>query len=403
MMWRFWSEVRFGLGGLFDSKAITKGIIFVIINKVIVHELKKEQHGAIQPSVFRPLVLDGEDEIVVKLVEDINKIYGGRYNGAHYGTFADGEGRGAFPDDLENYSKLDNPSDLNFIKVSHVAMMRLYDKASSSPLSSGGYILLCDYILGGTRFFLVVMIKKTKGMRISKDLKPEELEQLDLSKLHQAAKINFRRLSEYESADNEARKEINYLSFISPSSSKSTSGYFVKALGCSEGNTSNNATDNLIKSSRKFFKGDERISANKDVFMSQVFTYLYEKLGTKEPVRLSEVANIAARNIPAELGEESTEIVNAYVSLLNSDELSIPTEFPVSKTILNKQTHVTAKTENWKFVFDKVALGTDPAAEIFYNRDQETLSITRLPPEIVEQLNKELDQDDQEEDDDDGA
>lgn len=375
----------------------------VIINKVIVHELRKEQHKTIKNSVFRPLVLDGEDELVVRLVEDITKIYGGRYNGAHYGTFANGEGRGAFPDELESYSKLDNPSDLDFIKVSHIAMGRLYDKASSSPLASGGYILLCDYVSEGTRFFLVVMVKKTKGMSLSKDLMPEELERLDLSKLHQAAKINFRRLAEYENADPDAKKEINYLSFISPSGSKNTSGYFVKSLGCSEGNTSNNATDNLIKRSRKFFKKDERISANKDVFMSQLFSYLYEKLNSKDPVRLSEVAQIASKNMPAELGDETTVIVDEYVSLLNSEELSIPTEFPVSKTILNKQTHVTAKTENWRFVFDKVALGTDPAAEIFYDRSKGTLSITRLPSEIVEQLNEELDQDDQDEDDNDGA
>ena len=377
--------------------------MLVIINKVIVHELRKEQHKAIEQSVFRPLVLDGENELVVRLVEDITKIYGGRYNGAHYGTFDNGEGRGAFPDELENYSKLDNPSELEFIKVSHIAMGRLYDKASSSPPSSGGYILLCDYVSEGTRFFLVVMVKKTKGMSLSKDLMPEELERLDLSKLHQAARINFRRLAEYENADAEAKQEINYLSFVSPSSSKNTSGYFVKALGCSEGNTSNNATNNLIRNSRSFFKKDGRISANKDIFMSQLFAYLHEKLNGKAPVKLSDVANIASRNIPPELGEEATVIVDEYVALLNSEELSIPTEFPVSKTVLNKQTHVTAKTENWKFVFDKIALGTDPAAEIFYNRERGTLSITRLPPNIVEQLNQELDQDGQEADDDDGA
>uniref|UniRef100_UPI00260DCF34 nucleoid-associated protein n=1 Tax=uncultured Halomonas sp. TaxID=173971 RepID=UPI00260DCF34 len=135
----------------------------MILNKVIVHELKKLQHKGIEPSNFRPLVLNNEHPLVLKLVEDVTKIYGNRYNGAHYGTFVDGEGRGTFPDEFDNYTKLDNPTDLNFIKISHIAMYRLYDKASSSPLASGGYILFSDYISEGTRFFLIVMIKKAPG------------------------------------------------------------------------------------------------------------------------------------------------------------------------------------------------------------------------------------------------
>lgn len=364
----------------------------MILNKVIVHELKKQQHRGIEDSNYRPLVLDNEHPLVVKLVEDVTKIYGNRYNGAHYGTFVEGEGRGNFPDEFNIYSKLDNPTDLNFIKISHIAMHRLYDKASSSPPASGGYILFSDYVSDGTRFFLIVMIKKAPGMRLSEELIPEELEQLDLNKLHQAARINLRKLAEYEAAEREHRRELNYLSFISPASSKSASGYFITALGCSEGNTSNRATASLIKGSRGFFKQRPEIAENKDAFMSDLYAYLYEKLDNKEPVRLSEVSNIASRHVPADLGDRAQELIDEYVALLNSEDLAIPVEFPVSKSTLKRQTHVTAKSENWQFTFDKLALGTDAASEIYYNREQGTLQITALTPEVIEQLEAELEE-----------
>ncbi|WP_447895458.1 nucleoid-associated protein [Vreelandella sp. GE22] len=372
------------------------------INKVIVHELVKERHQPIENSNYRPLVLDNTHPLVIKLVEGVTKIYGNRYNGAHYGTFVDGDGRGQFPDEFQNYAGKDDPTDLDFIKISHIGMHRLYDKGSVKA-ASGGYILFSDLVADDVRYFLVVMIKKTPGMRLSEELSPEELEQLDLSKLHQAARINFSRFGEYEDATVEQKRELNYLSFISPVSSRSASGYFITALGCSEGNTSNQATTNLIRGSRKFFKENDSIKHNKDVFMSSLYTYLHEKLESKEPVKLSEVANIASNYVPHDLGDEAQEIVDAFVAVLNSDELAIPVEFPVSKTSLNRHTHVTAKSPNWKFMFDKVALGTDPASEIFYNKDHGSLTITQLPPEVIQQLDQEVsdDGDGQEQDGDD--
>ena len=62
----------------------------MLINKVIVHELVKDQHRPISDSNYRPLLLDNSNELVLKLVSGINKIYGNRYNSAYYGIFANG-------------------------------------------------------------------------------------------------------------------------------------------------------------------------------------------------------------------------------------------------------------------------------------------------------------------------
>ncbi len=361
----------------------------MLINKVIVHELVKDQHKPISNSNYRPSLLDNTNELVLKLVSEINKIYGNRYNSAHYGIFADGDARGAFPDSFIEYSDLDTPTDLQFLKVSHIAMQRLYDMASTSTASSGGYLLFADFVHEGTRFFIVAMIKKTSGIKLSSELMPEELEQLDLSKLHQAARINFAKICEYEDASEEEKKELNYLSFISAASSESATGYFIKALGCLKGSASKQATQNLIQSSRSFFANDERISDKKRDFMSALFGYLQDSLQSSSPVKLSEVANLATRYIPVELGDDAQEIIDNFVSKLNSDDLSIPPEFPVNKTVLFSSTHVTAKASNWELSFDKLALGIDPASEVYFDNESGTVTITQLPDSVLETLREE--------------
>ncbi|OLO03315.1 nucleoid-associated protein [Salinicola socius] len=363
------------------------------INSIIVHELVKDQHEAIQPSNYRQTVLDPDNDLVVKLLQGITAIYGSRYNSAHYGTFAEGEGRGAFPDTLLAYSAIDQPDEQQFIAITMSAMERLYDKASSSPAATGGYMVFSDYVSENTRFLLIAMIKKTPGLTLTEELVPEELERLDLKKLHQAARINFEKLDQYLAADVAERDELNYLSFISSTSSESASGYFVSALGCSAGTAASKATNNLIRESKVFFKDNDHLRDNKDAFVSELVSYLSEKQSNGESVKLSEIGQLVHRHIPPQLADQADETVNNFLTRLNSEEVSVPSEFPVSKSALKKHTQIKGDGDNWKFSFEISALSDDEAAEIYYDRDCQTLTLSRLPQDMIDQILSVLDDD----------
>lgn len=366
------------------------------INKVVVHELVKEQHKDIQDSNFRGAVLDPENAAVIKLLDGVTEIYGTRHNSAHYGTFVNGEGRGAFPDNFEAYKGFEDPTNEQFMALSRVGMQRLYEKASGSKPATGGYILFADYENPQGRYFLTAMIKKTPGLTLTDKLEPEELEQLDLRRLHQAARISFNRFSDYEAADEDAKEELNYLSFISSVNSKSASGYFVTALGCAPGAAATRATDNLLSESKKFFRENEELKPKREEFVNALYEYLDGKERDGESVKLSEVGHIVTRHIPDIVADKADEFVETYMARMNSEEVAVPVEFPVSRTALNKHTRITAKGNSWKFSFDKGALGEDEAADIYYNRVEESLTLTRLPPDMIEKILETLDEYDEE-------
>jgi len=361
------------------------------INKVVIHELIKEQHKGIQPSNIRPSVLDGRNEAVKKLIMGITSLYGRRNNNAHYGTFRIGEGRGSFPDHFESYALVMPPTEDVFLALTRIAMESLYSKAELSPLASGGYILFCDYSNQQGRYFLTAMVKQKEGIKLSEALEPEELVQLDLSRLHQAARINFGKLSAYLAADERDRLELSYLSFVSPHTGKTAAGYFITALGCAPGAGSARATETLIQESTKFFKENDTLQPHTREFKINLIAYLQRKKESGESAKLSEIEEIARPFMPADEPGQADDLVDAFITRLNSEELAVPIEFPVSKRALGRYTHIKYKADNWELNFERGALGNDDTADIYYDTALNRIIINQIPTGAIELIKQELD------------
>lgn len=361
------------------------------INKVVIHELVKEQHQKIKPSNMRKVVLSPSSEPVRKLVIGVASLYGKRNNSAHYGTFLKDGSRGIFPDAFEKFALLERPDDTQFLNLTESAMEALYKKAKDIHAASGGYMLYADYHNTQSRYFLVAMIKQKEGMTLSEHLEPEELTQLDLSRLYQAAKINFGKLSAFFAADEQVRNEINYLSFVSPSASKSAAGYFVTALGCAPGTASARATTTLIRESVDFFRKNERLRPHTQTFKNALLDYLTEKEKTEQSVKLSEIESLARRFFPSEQDEQADHIADEFVTFLNSEEHGVPVEFPVHKQSLFRCKRIQYKSDNWEFSFERNALGDKQGAKVHFDKENNRLILNDLPQAAVKLLEAELD------------
>ena len=363
----------------------------ITINKVVIHALVKEQHGVIQHSIMRPTVLDASNQTVMKTVNGVVAIYGTKNNSAHYGVFrSSGEERGAFPDEFGAYAKVQGPSDYQFIELTSTAMRRLYSKAAANQAASGGYLLFADYANAQGRYFLIAMVKQKPGITLTEQLEPEELMQLDLGRLTQAARISFGKLSAYDVAGSDARQELSYLSFVSPSSTKTAAGYFVTALGCSEGVASAQATKTLIKEGRKLFRETEGLSAQGEAFNGSLATYLQEKEAAKQSVTLLEIESLVRRHIPASMAAEAESLVDTFIARLNSEDCGVPVEFPVSGTALKQYMQIQGGSKRWKMTFDRLALGTDPGAEVYYDKDTRTLTVRNIPEQMRTMIEDEI-------------
>ena len=251
-------------------------------------------------------------------------------------------------------------------------------------------MLYADYSNSQGRYYLVAMIKQKEGLTLSKQLEPEELTQLDLSRLYQAARISFSKLSAYRAATEQNRLEINYLSFVSPSTSKSTAGYFVTALGCAPGTASARATTTVIRESVEFFRNNESLKPHRHSFKNDLIDYLTKKDESGESVKLSEIESLARRYFPAVEEDMADKFSDDFISHLNSEEHGVPVEFPVSKPALMKCRRIQYKADNWDFSFERSALGENDGAKVHFDKEHKRLIINDLPDGVIKLLQEEL-------------
>lgn len=236
------------------------------------------------------------------------------------------------------------------------------------------------------------MLKKRDGLRLNDKLIPEELIELDLNSLYQAARINFERYEKFLAADEEARLELNYLSFLSQTSGRSAAGYFVNSLGCMVGSASSQATKNLILESTQFFRERPDLYQHRLAMKDQVLHYLESKRVSGDSVKLSEVEAIARNFFPATYEGQADDLASEFVAYLNSEAVGVPVEFPLSKTTLQKYTHVQYKSDNWQLKFDRDALGEDVNSEILFVEKDRKLILNNLSDDAIAVIRAAIDE-----------
>lgn len=361
------------------------------LNHVVIHEIKKQQHHDIEAIDKKNVVLPNDNELVIKLVQGVVGIYGRRNNSAHYGVFLPPNKAGQFPPKFAAYAAASSITSQQFIDVSHVAVDELERLAKGISAASGGYILVADYSNDQGRFFLIAMLKKKAGINLNANLVPEGIQQLDLNSLHQAAKINFSRFDEFLRATAEEQKEINYLSFVSPSINTTTAGYFISAIGCSKGTASAKAIAAVIKESSAFFFSKPELKQHRTEFKDRLTSYLAECAEKGKSATLSQIDKIARKFFPAEDLLIADALSDELLTLLNSEKHGVPSEFPVSKTAVKKYTHIRHQTASWDLNISVTALGDNSDAEIEYQpKNGGKLIIRHLPAEMREKIEEAL-------------
>lgn len=358
------------------------------------HELLKEAKKPIDPKnkiKFRNSTLDSSSIIVLKLVNEINDLYGKKGNSAYYGVFKEElTERGPVPDAIENYTSIAKHSAQDFIDLTVEIMEKLAGEAEKQLWSSGGVIVFADYERDGISFFLVTMIKQKEGIRLSAKLEPELLEQLDLTKINQAARINFDKFLKYQNSSSIDKQDLSYLSFISTTAQQTASGYFILALGCDKGITSNNATKSLPTEVMRFFSKHNELKPHSRAFKNDIINYLEHQSQNNTPAKLSDITIMAYKHMTYLDDKIRETLSNELINHLNSEEVRIPAEFNVSRAGLNQILNVKYKGEGFSFNFEKALLGTTGDADICYNAENNSLTFTKLPDDAIKNIERAL-------------
>ncbi len=196
------------------------------IENIIVHEVIKDN----EPKSKARLV-DRQDENPINthaelLVNQVTGLF--RKTGMLTGEFAiSNDPKMPLPDFvklLENY--LGDSGFDDFVLFSKAATKIFINRFDDSSSQEAGYLWFNHYTHNKDRFLSVILLRKKKGLVFNSNLDLDEIESIDLDKIHMAARVN---LSAWRKGETK-----KYISFRIGANAKTVTNYFSKFIGCEE-------------------------------------------------------------------------------------------------------------------------------------------------------------------------
>ncbi|RYC51831.1 nucleoid-associated protein [Flagellimonas olearia] len=158
------------------------------LNKIIIHELKKES-GTNETELIRSEELVEVDENSIGLVTALN----GSYNSDKilYAVFDKSEGK-YFPEKFQEYKDSECSND-DFISFTRNIIGNLESLIQPVTLATGGYFVFAEYVSNDNNFLGIFIIRDTEGKTLSKtenSFSIDSIEYVDTSNLAMACRIN---------------------------------------------------------------------------------------------------------------------------------------------------------------------------------------------------------------------
>jgi nucleoid-associated protein len=356
-----------------------------VLKSAVIHSLEKDAHDTMTTVRHARGLLDVSDRMVMQLARQLADLVGKDGNSVLWGQFAPANREGDFPGAVRTLMGEEVASSA-FMDLSVTAMKELRDQAGTKTGATGGHIFFGHYQTNGSYFLLVAMIKQKGAITLSEDLRPTEIKEIDMSKLHQAARINLARYGRQLSASAEEEttgspgensEEKTYLCFVNRRGREEVADYFIDALGCVKGTSSSQLTTKLLKFVKQFVRDVPEIASAHPEIKQGVVDYM-QSLSEGQNVRLNEVVHAAK----AKVHPTQADLLDGLKPFLNSEQCQIPDEFSLSRQALKPHIRINAKKQNWALWFETGIVGT-ANSELLYDAAHQTLTLTDLPPETI--------------------
>ncbi|AME23708.1 hypothetical protein AXG89_07470 [Burkholderia sp. PAMC 26561] len=243
----------------------------------------------------------------------------------------------------------------------------------------------------GEMFFIVAMVKQRGGLTLDANLVPVGINEVDMSKLHQAALIRVGRYNTVKALpplqeDSDDEHDRIYLSFVSQHANRGSSSYFIHALGCVVGVSPAKATTKLFAAVDAFFTERKPLLPYRRSAKERLTAHLQNASENGKPVTIDGLYELLIREVPPDLAEQVRDIAE----FLNDERRQVPATFEVSKSVLTRFASVALNGEGYTVKFEKSLLGTDVNSDFHYDKEQKTLTIRNLSPDVTARLDKVL-------------
>jgi nucleoid-associated protein len=336
------------------------------IRNIIVHEVRKEDGD--EKAEILPRHEENEiNEHANTLSTELSQLF--RKTGLNTGGFLELESEDDplphFVGLLTNYFNGEAFSE--FANFSNSAAKEFKRKLDESGSSKGGYLWFNHYINNSEHFLSVVLLRKKAGLSISADLTLDEIERIDLDKLHMAARINLTSWLEGSSS--------RYIAFRIGRDAKDVTSYFSKFIGCQEYTRAKVDTQQLVQVVRKYCAqhgfGEVKSEGVKQFVYEQCLDWLAEEI----PVSIDALSVLLD-------GKFQPSQQNLFLEIAQGDPFFLNNEIPIEKSALRGLTRYSGKNKKMALSFDSDLLNVS----VFYNDGNKSLLFTELPDKLIYQM-----------------
>lgn len=338
------------------------------IENIIIHEVRKEEQSVAE------LILRKEKNAIDDHAQDLSgqleNLF--RKTGLNTGRFTTPENKDDPKPHFVSLLESNFNEDLfaNFVDFSKAATKEFMRKLNESSTSKGGYLWFNHYKHSEQHFLSIVLLRKKNGLSLSSDLALDGVEQLDLDKLHMAARIN---ISSWLSDSSD-----RYIAFRIGQGAKGVTEYFSKFIGCEEYTSAQADTQNLGEVIREYCTYHNFSRDKLEAVKCFVFEQCTSCLDNDKPVLLENISTLLDTSFTPDKN-------GRFLEISQDDPYYLNNEISIERSALKGLTRISGRSKKLSLSFDSDLLGVS----IFYNSDTGEIRIQELPQELKAKLSKE--------------
>ena len=335
------------------------------ITEAVLHRIEKisNTHGPASTTPVKASACLPIDDVLKQLCQDLRGLIEKTYVG--YGTLGK---QTMFPSHLDAYSKKEK----TFMDMTSDATDLLAHETQKSNFATGGYAFFVRYTYNQQDYVLIAMLKIRPGAGIDDALQLQETLTIDLSKLHEAARINLTRREATEQP---------YLTFAKGKRSEDVTEYFREALSCSDYTDSKSQTTKAIEAARAYVSQranlNESEKKQEEIEVRRRLVDCFDAVGNGE-VSPDSLANAIAPN-------NSDDFKEFLAKDGNAEKYGLNTPFKPHKGTYNKLRRITGTMGTVRVAFNVEDVSS---GNVFYDSKNDAIVLKNPGQELVDKISE---------------
>ena len=172
-------------------------------------------------------------------------------------------------------------------------------------------------------------------------------------------------------------QQQRYISFIKGRMGRKVADFFMQFVGCEEKVDVKQQNKQLIQSVETYLASENLDPEEKTTHREQVTSYFKEQLDSGDSIRVSDLAD----RLPADEGSERN-----FAAFTATLETPLEPEIQPDPAALRQLNKFTGQGGGVSVSFERKLLGE----RVIYNPDTDTLTIKGIPPNLKDQLKRNL-------------